>query len=159
MPPPHHVRALQHIATRPRPDYVASIDLTQQGIADALGISRAYATQVLQKLMAEGHVEAQLMYIKGEKRRKLAYTATPMGMTVYEELYGKEEKWYFVKPVMGVLALASFMYLIAPKENSGPAAVSSVGRIGQKCGIPCVSCPTSNSCNSYQEYKMKTGGI
>ena len=59
---PHWLRALQHLKqySPDNFDYVAPSDLTQDGVAAALDITRPHACQVLQKLVSEGFVEKRL---------------------------------------------------------------------------------------------------
>ena len=72
---PHWIRALSYLRdfNPDSYDYIAPDSLTQPGVAQALGISRAHATLVLNDLLKEGLVERRLLYIVSGKRRKYAY--------------------------------------------------------------------------------------
>lgn len=63
-------------------DYVAPAELTQPGIAAAIGTSRAYATQVLNRLLDDGYVERRLVYIVNGQRRKYIYVLTCDGLRI-----------------------------------------------------------------------------
>ena len=81
---PHWFRALQylHQYNPEKFDFVAPYDLTQDGIATALDISRAHASLVLKKLQEEGFVESRLLHIVGGCRRRTAYVISSQGMQV-----------------------------------------------------------------------------
>ena len=81
---PHWLRALQylHHYNPDELDFVAPFDITQNGIADALGITRPHASLVLKKLITDGFVEQRMLHIKGGRRRRLAYIISPSGIQV-----------------------------------------------------------------------------
>ena len=66
--------------------YTAPFDLTQDGIASGLGITRAHATRVLNELEKRGLVEARLNHVIGGCRRRKVYFPTPAGMAAKREL-------------------------------------------------------------------------
>ena len=81
---PHWLRALQYLRQQCRGDldFVAPQELTQDGIAAALGITRPHASLVLKKLVQDGFVEARLLHIRGGRRRKTAYIISQAGVRV-----------------------------------------------------------------------------
>jgi hypothetical protein len=85
----HWVRAVRHLA-KYRPEDVehsAPWELTQDGIAEALEISRAHAALLLKRMAERGLTESSLAYIQGRKRRRLAYRLTHFGLSVSREKY------------------------------------------------------------------------
>jgi len=81
---PHWVRILDYLRQFDPHHYehVAPLDLTQNGISDAIGISRPHASLVLNDLITRGLVESKLLYIKGQGRRRLAYFISSIGLGV-----------------------------------------------------------------------------
>jgi DNA-binding MarR family transcriptional regulator len=81
---PHWLRALQYLQhyNPDELDFVAPYDITQNGIADALGITRPHTSLVLKKLITDGFVEQRMLHIKGGRRRRLAYIISPSGIQV-----------------------------------------------------------------------------
>ena len=79
---PHWLRALQYLKAHCRGDleFVSPPELTQDGIAAALGITRPHASLVLKKLVEDGFVEPRLLHIRGRRRRKTAYVISPQGV-------------------------------------------------------------------------------
>ena len=82
--PPHWLRALQylHQYNPEKFDFVAPYELTQDGIAAALDITRAHTSLVLKKLQEDGFVEGRLLHIIGGCRRRTAYVISSQGMQV-----------------------------------------------------------------------------
>ena len=60
-------------------EYVAPFSLTQDGIAEGVGISRAHVSLVLKDLVGRGLVEDRLVYIVGGSRRRKVYVVTGRG--------------------------------------------------------------------------------
>jgi DNA-binding MarR family transcriptional regulator len=60
--------------------------VTQDGIGEALGISRAHVALMLKKLIAEGRVEERLQHVNGSCSRRKTYYLTENGREVYREL-------------------------------------------------------------------------
>ena len=81
---PHWLRALLHLKqyNPEKCDFVAPFDLTQDGIADALGITRPHASLVLKKLVQDGFAEKRLLHIRGGHRRRHAYVISQTGVKV-----------------------------------------------------------------------------
>ncbi|HOL07627.1 MAG TPA: hypothetical protein PKX44_05065 [Methanomassiliicoccaceae archaeon] len=57
----------------------APIDITQDGIAAALRISRAHAALELKKLKNAGEVKERLSHIKRGRTKRKVYFLTPLG--------------------------------------------------------------------------------
>ncbi len=81
---PHWLRTLQYLKQHCNGDldFVAPPELTQDGIAAALGITRPHASLVLKKLVSDGFVEARILHIRGGRRRRTAYILSPSGFQV-----------------------------------------------------------------------------
>lgn len=64
-------------------DSISSFDapetITQAGIADKLGVTRAHATLEINRLLEQNLVEARKMHVRGRPTRLLTYFATPAG--------------------------------------------------------------------------------
>ena len=65
-------------------EYVAPFSLTQDGIAEGVGISRAHCSLVLKDLVGRELVESRLVYVVGGKRRRKVWVVTRRGLGVYE---------------------------------------------------------------------------
>ena len=55
-------------------------ELTQDGVAGAVGVSRAHASIVLNQLKEEGNVEEKITHIRNGKTKRKSYFITPSGM-------------------------------------------------------------------------------
>ena len=66
--------------TDPNDIYNIPWDLTQDGIATSLRISRAHASIELKKLREKDYVEEKQTHIKGGKVKRKSYLLTPIGM-------------------------------------------------------------------------------
>ena len=55
-------------------------ELTQDGVAGAVGVSRAHASIVLNQLKEEGNVEERITHIRNGKTKRKSYFITPSGM-------------------------------------------------------------------------------
>ncbi len=62
-------------------EYSAPVDVSQNGISQAVRISRAHAAIELKKLKETGLVTEGLAHIKGSRQRRKIYNLTPSGMT------------------------------------------------------------------------------
>lgn len=71
-------RVLLHLSlfARFREEYECPVEVTQKGIARALGLSRSHVALELKKLEAEGGVETRLAHAEGAKSRRKVYFAT-----------------------------------------------------------------------------------
>lgn len=65
---------------------VGPLQVTQDGIGEALGISRAHVAIILKKLLAEGRVEERLQHVNGTISRRKTYYLTEKGREIYHEL-------------------------------------------------------------------------
>lgn len=78
-------RALLHLSrfsnVNPNEMFNVPFDLTQDGIASVLGISRAHASLELKKLKESGKVDDWLAHIRGAGAKRKAYYLLPDGFT------------------------------------------------------------------------------
>lgn len=74
-------RALVHLSffRHHREAFEVPFGVTQQGIADALGLSRSHVALELKKLLEEGSLESRLAHVRGAKSRRKVYFPTPEG--------------------------------------------------------------------------------
>ena len=63
-------------------EYVAPFCLTQDGIAEGVGISRAHVSLVLNDLVGRELVESRLVHIVDGSRRRKVYLVTGKGLGV-----------------------------------------------------------------------------
>lgn len=79
-----HLRKYHNVAVSG--DYIAPMEITQDGISMALGISRNHTSVVLSKMQKNGEVDfsiSRIRYSESGIRRK-AYFLTPKGLELYE---------------------------------------------------------------------------
>ena len=67
-------------------------ELTQDGVAGAVGVSRAHASIVLNQLKNEGNVEERMTHIRNGKTKRKSYFITPLGMEEGEMIIGLANK-------------------------------------------------------------------
>lgn len=67
-------------------EYSAPVDVSQNGISQAVRISRAHAAIELKKLKESGIVTEALAHIKGSRQRRKVYNLTPSGMSRAEQI-------------------------------------------------------------------------
>ena len=74
-------KILLHLSSIPRPQekYVGRRERTQEGIADALGISRGHAAVELKKLERRKMVKVDKAHIPEAKKNKNVYSLTVLG--------------------------------------------------------------------------------
>ncbi len=77
-------RILLHLSlfARYREEYECPQEVTQQGIASSLVLSRSHVALELKKLLAERKVEWRLAHVRGAKSRRKVYFTTPSGERV-----------------------------------------------------------------------------
>lgn len=107
-------RTLIHLYQSRVPDWEMELpeELTQMGIAEKVGVSRAHISQTLTSLEKEGMVKSKKSRIKRHKRRKKAYSLLEPGRKEAEKLYdfllhhevtlvieGESEEYSFEKAV------------------------------------------------------------
>lgn len=63
----------------PEEDYTVPFDLTQDGIASVVGITRAHASIDLKKLVETDHIVAWQAHIKGSRTKRFVYAIQPKG--------------------------------------------------------------------------------
>ncbi len=66
-----------------------STDLCQQGISEAINVSRAIVVQLIQELKEEGLVKESKKHVKGLKRKRKVYTLQPDGFKEAERVRGR----------------------------------------------------------------------
>jgi len=78
----------------------ASPDITQEGIARALGIGRNNVPRLVLPLIREGYVREWKARVKGYTRRRKVYTLTWKGEHLIEEMeeYPADEEYINSKP-------------------------------------------------------------
>ena len=67
-------------------EYSAPVDVSQNGISQAVRISRAHAAIELKKLKENDLVTEGLAHIKGSRQRRKVYNLTPSGMSRAEQI-------------------------------------------------------------------------
>jgi len=67
-------------------EYNTTWDLTQDGIASSLRITRAHVSIELKKLKNQGKVEEMYTHVSGGKSKRKAYCLTPLGMSEAERI-------------------------------------------------------------------------
>lgn len=86
----HWHRVLEYLA-RYKPeemDFSCPQDVTQAGIAEACGLTRAHVALILKRnLVGQGFVEGKLLHVQGNGKRKLGYMLTPAGYQVVRGKY------------------------------------------------------------------------
>ena len=85
---PLKIRLLFHLKQFNSEKYTfdGPVELTQDGIAQALGISRAHASITIKRANDKGWIETRLLHIDGHKRRVRAYVLNPTGYLAVKEL-------------------------------------------------------------------------
>ncbi len=69
-----------------RDKYNLPWDITQDGIASSLGITRAHASLELKKLRETGIVDEMQVHVKGGKVKRKCYSLTPIGMETADRI-------------------------------------------------------------------------
>ena len=78
-----------------RPDtYQMPFSTTQEGIATALGITRAHASIELKKLAVKGRVGSILAHTTRAKRKRRTYYLEPCGRSAVPEINERARKAY-----------------------------------------------------------------
>lgn len=82
----------------------ASADLTQDGIAKALGIGRNNVPRLIRPLVEEGYVKEWKARINGYTHRRKVYTLTPKGIQLAKEIEKalREEGYINTKPKLRI---------------------------------------------------------
>jgi predicted ArsR family transcriptional regulator len=81
-------RILLHLSSlsRYQEKFVRPRGMTQQGMAEELGINRALASKELKRLTEDGRVKSELKHVIGTKRQKKTYFLTNLGERLAAEL-------------------------------------------------------------------------
>ena len=61
-------------------EFEVPFDITQPGIAEALGIRRSHVSYVMKGLKNKGHVHERIAHVKGISRKRKVYSLTAEGM-------------------------------------------------------------------------------
>jgi tetratricopeptide (TPR) repeat protein len=111
--------------------YDVPFDVSQDGIAQALLISRAHAAVELKKLKESGEVHERLAHIKKGKNKRKVYFLTTTGMEKAEKIRGfAEERGIDVGPCVDVRrARGSEVWRSLSEDNKKVLAAASVFRI------------------------------
>ena len=85
---PHWMRILEHLGKYDPDNYIitAPFCLTQDGIGESVGISRAHSSLILKDLYSKGLVEKTLMHTNGSKRRRQIYFPTYTAIEILKGL-------------------------------------------------------------------------
>lgn len=75
---------LEHSKSEDR--FEVPYSLTQDGIAEAVGVKRSYVSQANREMIEKGIAAEKLSHVKGEARRRKTYFLTPEGMTQAKKL-------------------------------------------------------------------------
>ncbi|HEV8050434.1 MAG TPA: PKD domain-containing protein [Thermoplasmata archaeon] len=87
-------RVILHIGRQGRtaPDDLGSKELTQGGIAVALGIGQNSVTNVLRRLVAAGVLVHDVRHVSGQPRRLRVYRLTERGEGVFRDLWARSRR-------------------------------------------------------------------
>ena len=66
--------------------FVCPVEMSQAGIADSLGISRAHAAIELKRQMDAGRVVTRVAHVMGAPTRRKVYTLTPKGFLIADSV-------------------------------------------------------------------------
>ena len=86
-----HDKALTHLFryrfTRPEIEFGAPFEISQDGVATALRISRSHASIILKKMVDSGELEVTHSYVKSTSKpvKRMIYHVTEKGKSVYHE--------------------------------------------------------------------------
>jgi len=120
---------------RAQEEFVVPVEVTQHGIARALGIERSNVPYAVKRLSKKDLVEERVSHVEGEKRRKKAYFLSPLGYREANKLRQELSKEKLsVKKGESVTELA-------------------LGELARELGLRLVSLTTLGSRTSPIEYK------
>ena len=78
--------------TKFRGERQTPIDITQEGIASNIGITRSVIQKVIKSLIKDGYVEENFAHISGIKRGRKVYTLTNEGIIKSRKISDKLSK-------------------------------------------------------------------
>lgn len=85
-------------------DFIVPPEVSQNGIAGALGTSQNHISKAAKKLMALDAITSRLARVEGEPRRKKVYFLTTKGFEIAEEIRNKiGKKHVFIRDREGML--------------------------------------------------------
>ncbi|MFQ6012473.1 MAG: tetratricopeptide repeat protein [Thermoplasmata archaeon] len=117
-------RVVLHLSlfSKHREEFDVPLEVTQQGIAQALGLSRSHIALELKKLLVGGSLENRLAHVQGAKsRRKVYFNAFPgerIAATLRERAHSREARW------------------IGPDGAAGTGAGTELIRLARREGRP-----------------------
>ena len=84
---PHWINILKHLGkhTKEGLDFIGPYELTQNGIAESVGISRAHVSMILTDRMDKSLIDSRLVHIPGISRRRKIYFLTWIGYMVLKK--------------------------------------------------------------------------
>ena len=87
-------RLLVHLScySRYKDEYVCPMEMTQDGMSQRLGISRAHAALELKRLKGRNQVEYRLAHVVKAKTRRKVYELTPAGERIADEVKDKARR-------------------------------------------------------------------
>lgn len=68
---------------------VATVEQTQEGISEAVGMRINHVPRASKKLIDDGYIEERLLHVGGLKRKRRAYTLTRKGQQLADEIISK----------------------------------------------------------------------
>lgn len=131
-------RILTHLAQHPFDADAANVprEVTQDGIAEAVGARVAHVSRALQGLVANGLVHANLARVKGARRRSRAHALTDEGRKRAAELppidlsASNDERVERPSLVLRPQAVAALRAALAEASRAGPRCVLVEGDAG-----------------------------
>lgn len=114
---------LKYPSEGPEVGYSAPFALTQDGIAGAVGITRAHASMGLKEMGEMGTVTRQKAHVKGSRSKRYTYCLTSKGYTRAVILAGRVEDFD-----VGPETLDRFVSCAENLDNLSPADITAVGK-------------------------------
>jgi DNA-binding MarR family transcriptional regulator len=116
-------------------DFIVPPEVSQNGIAGALGTSQNHISKAAKKLMALDAITSRLARVEGEPRRKKVYFLTSKGFEIAEDIrYKLSKKHLFIRDRDGMLKKILFKdldyYLRGNGSSSGLELILRASREG-----------------------------
>ena len=114
-------------------DFIVPSEVSQNGIAGALGTSQNHISKAAKKLLALDAITSRLARVEGEPRRKKVYFLTSKGFQIAEEIrYKLSKKHLFIRDRDGMLKEILFKDLdyYLQGNGSGLELILKAGREG-----------------------------
>lgn len=100
-----HIQPFSHTID----DFEVPLAVTQDGIAPALGVSRAHASIECRRLIEQGNVTVDIRHIIGHPQKRKVYFLTPAGHALVANV--KRRVAYMDKPLEQVIASPQNKYI------------------------------------------------